>query len=82
MVAISRFYKAKPHMRTRRYNFADLQMEVQERRAALLDQGVALPTAEQLRNKGGRRTAEKQYLLQRMTESALVAGISPTKRYI
>ena len=66
----------------RRFNFAELQATIQERRKALADQGVALPTDEQLRNKGGRRTAEKKYLLQRMTKSALTAGTAPTKRHI
>ena len=66
----------------RRFNFAELQARIQERRKVLVDQGVALPTDEQLRNKGGRRTEEKKYLLQRMTESAATAGTTPTKRHI
>jgi hypothetical protein len=69
-------------MTTRRVKFVDLQVEIQERKKALLDQGVALPTDEQMRNKGGRRTLEKQMLLQRMNESAIAAGITLTKRYI
>jgi hypothetical protein len=60
----------------------ELQATIQERRRALADQGIALPTDEQLRNKGGRRTAEKRYLLQRITASAISAGITPTKRHI
>jgi hypothetical protein len=60
----------------------ELQARIQERRKALADEGVALPTDEQLRNKGGRRTLEKKYLLQRMTESAVTTGAIPTKRYI
>jgi hypothetical protein len=66
----------------RQFKFADLQLEVQERRKALADHGVVLPTDEELMNKGGRRTPEKQRLLVRMTESALAAGIIPVKRYI
>jgi hypothetical protein len=66
----------------RRFNLVELQATIQERRRALADKGVALPTDEQLRNKGGRRTAEKQYLLQRMTKSAVTAGTTPTKRHI
>jgi hypothetical protein len=60
----------------------ELQATIQERRRALADQGIALPTDEQLRNKGGRRTAKKRYLLQRITASAISAGITPTKRHI
>jgi hypothetical protein len=66
----------------RRFNLVELQARIQERRKVLADQGVALPTEEQLRNRGGRRTKEKQYLLQRMTESAVIAGTTPTKRHI
>jgi hypothetical protein len=69
-------------MSTRRIKLADLQVEIQSRRKALLDQGVALPSDEQLRNKGGRRTQEKQMLLQRMNEAAQAAGVVPAKRYI
>jgi hypothetical protein len=69
-------------MLARQFQFADLQIEVQERRKALADQGVLLPTDEQLMNKGGRRTPEKQRLLVRMTESALAAGITPGKRHV
>ncbi len=66
----------------RRLNLVELQARIQERRKVLADQGVALPTAEQLRNKGGRRTVEKKYLLQRMSQSAAAAGMTPAKRYI
>lgn len=66
----------------RRFNLVELQATIQERRKVLADQGVALPTDEQLRNKGGRRTEKKKYLLRRMTESAGTAGATPTKRYI
>jgi hypothetical protein len=69
-------------MSARRFKLADLQFEIQNRRKALAEQGVALPTDEQLRNKGGRRTAEKQQLLQRMTDSAQAAGLVPTRRHI
>jgi hypothetical protein len=69
-------------MLDRQFRLVDLQLEVQRRRAALADQGVILPTDEQLRNKGGRRTPEKEQLLIQMTESALAAGITPAKRYI
>ena len=65
----------------RRFNLVELQATIRERRKVLADQGVALPSDEQLRNKGGRRTAEKKYLLQRMTKSAVTAGSTPTKRY-
>lgn len=60
----------------------DLQLEIQGRRKALADEGVVLPTDEQMRNRGGRRTPEKEQLLIRMTESALAAGFTPAKRYI
>ncbi len=66
----------------RRFNLVELQATIQERRKALADQGVVLPTDEQLRNKGGRRSTEKKYLLQRMTETAVTAGTTPTKRHI
>ncbi len=66
----------------RRFDLAELQARIQDRRKELADQGVALPTDEQLRNKGGRRTEEKKYLLQRMTETAVTAGTIPTKRHI
>ena len=69
-------------MSGRRFKLADLQVEIQNRRKALVEQGVALPTDEQLRNKGGRRTPEKRQLLQRMTESAQAAGLVPTRRHI
>lgn len=69
-------------MSVRRFKLADLQIEIQNRRKALVEQGVALPTDEQLRNKGGRRTPEKQQLLQRMTKSAQAAGLVPSRRYI
>jgi hypothetical protein len=64
------------------FNLVELQATVQERRKALAEQGVALPTDEQLRNKGGLRTEKKKYLLQRMSESALSSGTAPTKRHI
>lgn len=66
----------------RRFNLLELQARIQERRKVLADQGVALPTDEQLRNKGGRRTEEKKYLLQRMTETAVTAWTIPPNRYI
>jgi hypothetical protein len=66
----------------RRFNLVELQARIQERRKVLADQGVTLPTDEQLRNKGGRRTEEKKNLLQRMTETAVTAGTTPTKRHI
>jgi hypothetical protein len=66
----------------RRFNLVELQAGVQARLKVLAGQGVALPTDEQLRNKGGRRTSEKKYLLQRMTKSAVTAGTTPAKRYI
>jgi hypothetical protein len=69
-------------MSTCRIKLADLHVEIQSRRKALLGQGVALPTEEQLRNKGSRRTPEKQMLLQRMNEAAQAAESVPTKRYI
>jgi hypothetical protein len=69
-------------MSGRRFILADLQVEIQNRRKALVEQGVVLPTDEQLRNKGGRRTPEKQQLLQRMTEAAQAAGLVPTRRHI
>ncbi len=69
-------------MLARRFKLADLQIEVQARRKALLDQGEVLPTDEQLRNKGGRRSEAKKQLLRRMTDAAKAAGVTPAKRYV
>jgi hypothetical protein len=69
-------------MLSRRFKLADLQVEIQGRRKALAEKGIALPTDEQLRNKGGRRTEAKKRLLTKMTESAKAAGIAPAKRHI
>lgn len=66
----------------RRFNLIELQAGIQERRKELAVQGTSLPTDEQLRNKGGRRTVEKKLLLQRMTESAVTTRTTPAKRYI
>lgn len=69
-------------MTARQCKPAELQIEAQQRRQALLDQGVPLQSDDQLRNKGGRRTEAKKQLLDRMTESALGAFMAPAKRYI
>jgi len=66
----------------RRFKLAELQENVQERRKVLAEQGVILPTDDQLRNKGGRRTEAKRQLLKRMTDRAEMAGVTPGKRYI
>jgi hypothetical protein len=81
MVAICHFWTVKP-MLARRFKFGDLQLEIQGRREALAGLSVALPTDESLRNKGGRRTPEKQQLLRRMDQSARAAGLAPILRYI
>jgi len=68
-------------MNERVFTIEEWQDHVRQRRAALAAQGVVLPTDDELRNTGGRRTQAKRELLRRMETRAEEAGITPAKRF-
>jgi hypothetical protein len=68
-------------MNERVFSIAVWQDHVRQRRAELAEQGIVLPTDDELRNTGGRRTEAKRDLLRRMEARAKEAGITPTKRF-
>jgi hypothetical protein len=68
-------------MPVRRFTLKDYVTDVQARRGELASAGVELPTDEELRNKGQRRTAEKRELLRRVEATARATGVAPVKRY-
>lgn len=64
-----------------RYDLNEYLEWVRARKRELETAGVRLPTDEEMRNKGTRRTPEKREFLRRCDERARAAGIPPVKHY-
>lgn len=60
-----------------RRSFEVFAAEIRARKARLRAAGVRLPSDEEMRNTGRRRTTEKRALLERADERAKAAGREP-----